>query len=175
MLFAGFGVLLGSPGSLTVLVLMGFVCPVGLEFAMRQQGMWRGIVSARYLGALVLHVTVPLCWRKVWEVSGECITPGSPVGPTSCRTGISAAPDLEELGKVRTKRTRHRAGVSPGRPSKPVQARTPAPVPAFFFPPLGINPRSAAQAGVCLLLPQPGSAMQPPVACSCTIPGSPGQ
>lgn len=94
MLFAGFGVLLGSPGSLTVLVLMGFVCPVGLEFAMRQQGMWRGIVSARYLGALVLHVTVPLCWRKVWEVSGECITPGSPVGPTSCRTGISAAPDF---------------------------------------------------------------------------------
>lgn len=81
---------------------------------------------------------------------------------------------LEELGKVRTKRTRHRAGVSPGRPSKPAQARTPAPVPAFFSP-LGINPRSAAQAGVCLLLPQPGSAMQPPVACSCTIPGSPGQ
>lgn len=45
----------------------------------------------------------------------------------------------------------------------------------LFFSPLGINPRSAAQAGVCLLLPQPGSAMQPPVACSCTIPGSPGQ
>lgn len=40
---------------------------------------------------------------------------------------------LEELGKVRTKRTRHRAGVSPGRPSKPAQARAPAPVPAFFF------------------------------------------
>ena len=49
---------------------------------------------------------------------------------------------------------------------------------ASVFSPSGdqeINSRSAAQAGICLLLPQLGSAMQPPVVCSCTVPGSPGQ
>lgn len=49
-------------------------------------------MSACCLGALVLQAALPLCWRKVQEGSDECITPDGTVGPTSCRTGISAAP-----------------------------------------------------------------------------------
>lgn len=53
---------------------------------------------------------------------------------------------------------------------------SPAWAPAFSFSgDQEINSRPVAQADIFLLLPQLGSAVQPPVVCSCTLLGSPGQ
>lgn len=73
-----------------------------------------------------------------------------------------------------------RAGVTPGRPLKTAQEMATGPLQPGHphFLPLGdqrINSRSAARLDTCLLLPQLESAMQPPMVCSCTVLGSPGQ